>query len=203
MPHERDVAAFDARAPAYEQGWLGRVHHEIAEKTLAIALALDPRPRRLLDVGCGTGYLLRQAAARLPDAAAFVGIDPAAGMIEAARAAAADERLVLRQGVAEELPFTDGSFDLVLATTSFDHWSDQRAGLSETARVLTDGGYFVLSDLLSLWLLPTIATVRRGRARTIDRARALIEDAGLQTVGRHNLYVVVQTLSACKPARTA
>jgi ubiquinone/menaquinone biosynthesis C-methylase UbiE len=199
MPRERDVAAFDARAPDYEQGLLGRLHHDIAEKTLAIALAVDPSPRRLLDIGCGSGYLLREAAARLPDATELVGIDPAAGMIESARAAAADERLVFEHGVAEELAFPDASFDLVLATTSFDHWSDQPAGLSETARVLTEGGHFVLADLLSLWLVPTSLTFRRGRVRTIHGARALLKRAGLRPVGRHNLYLVIQALSASKP----
>jgi ubiquinone/menaquinone biosynthesis C-methylase UbiE len=200
MAHERDVVAFDARAPDYELGWLGRLHHDIAERTLAIALALDPKPRRLLDIGCGTGYLLRQAAEQLPDATKFVGIDPAAGMIDAARAAATDDRLTFQHGTAEELAFPDSSFDLVLASTSFDHWSDQRAGLAETARVLTKGGHFVLADLLSLWLLPTTLTVRRGRVRTIRRARAMLEDVGLQPIGRHNLYVIIGTVSATKPA---
>ena len=200
MAHERDVVAFDARAPDYEQGWLGRLHHEIADRTLAIALALNPKPQRLLDIGCGTGYLLGQAAARLPEATEFLGIDPAAGMISAARAAAVDERLVFQHGVAEKLTFTDSSFDLVLATASFDHWADQRAGLSETARVLTEGGHFVLADLLSLWLVPTTLSVRRGRVRTIGRARAMLEDVGLQPIARHNLYTIIGVLSATKPA---
>jgi ubiquinone/menaquinone biosynthesis C-methylase UbiE len=200
MPHERDIAAFDERATGYDQGWLGRLHHDIAKKTLAIALALDPTPDRLLDIGCGTGYLLNQAAVRLPGATGFVGIDPAAGMIEAARAAASDERLVFQRGVAEELAFADGSFDLVVATTSFDHWSDQRAGLSEVARVLTGGGHVVVADLLSLWLLPTAVTVRRGRVRTVGRTRKLLEDVGLQPIDRRNLYVVIQAVAARKPA---
>jgi ubiquinone/menaquinone biosynthesis C-methylase UbiE len=94
-------------------------------------------------------------------------------MIEAAQTLTDDDRLVFRRGIAEKLPFPDGSFDLVLATTSFDHWADQRAGLSEVARVLPPGGYFVLADLLSPWLLPTVLTVRRGHARTPRRLRAL------------------------------
>ncbi|MGH2849982.1 MAG: class I SAM-dependent methyltransferase [Solirubrobacteraceae bacterium] len=199
MSHERDVAAFGARAPRYEEGRLGRMHHEIADAVLAIALALDPTPDRLLDVGCGTGYLLRQAAARLPAASELVGVDPAAGMIAVARTAAADHRLMFRAGVAEELPFADASFDLVVATTSFDHWSDQRAGLSEVARALRPGGHFVLADLLSLWLMPTVLTLRRGRARTIRRAHSLLEDVGLQPIGRQSVHTVVQAVSARRP----
>lgn len=199
MPNNRDVAAFDARAPDYELGRLGRFHRDLADKTLGIALAVDPTARRILDIGCGNGYLLRRAAALLPDATELVGIDPATTMIEAAQAAAHDERLLFRNGAAEKLAFPDRCFDLVLATTSFDHWADQRAGLSEAARVLTPGGYFVLADLLSLWLLPTMVSVRRGHARTPSSVRALLEEVGLEPVGRQRLYPFIQALSAHKP----
>jgi Methyltransferase domain len=42
-------------------------------------------------------------------------------------------RLNFRQGQAEQLPLADETFDLVVSTTSFDHWQDQRAGLAERA----------------------------------------------------------------------
>ncbi len=125
MTRDRDIAAFDVRAPGYEDGWLGRLHHQIADRTADLALTLTPAPRRILDVGCGTGYLLRQLAARCPQAE-LAGIDPAPAMIEAARAAAAGDRLQLVAGTAEELPWPAGTFNLVVSTTSFDHWADQR-----------------------------------------------------------------------------
>lgn len=37
MPHDRDIAAFDERAPGYETGWRGRLHHEIADRTAGLA----------------------------------------------------------------------------------------------------------------------------------------------------------------------
>jgi ubiquinone/menaquinone biosynthesis C-methylase UbiE len=52
---------------------------------------------------------------------------------------------------AEELPFANGDFDLVIATTSFDHCADQRAGLKECARVLGAGGRLVIVDLFAEW----------------------------------------------------
>ena len=111
MTRDRDIAAFDVRAPGYEDGWLGRLHHQIADRTADLALTLRPAPRRILDVGCGTGYLLRQLAARCPQAE-LAGIDPAPAMIEAARAAAVGERLQLVAGTAEDLPWPAGTFDL-------------------------------------------------------------------------------------------
>ena len=165
MTRDRDIAEFDARAPGYESGWLGRLHHQIADRTADLALTLTPAPRRILDVGCGTGYLLRQLAARCPQAE-LAGIDPAPAMLEAARAASAGDRLQLVAGTAEELPWPAGTFDLVVSTTSFDHWADQRAGLAQCARVLAPGGWLVLTDQFSAWLRPTLIGSRRHKART-------------------------------------
>ena len=135
MARDRDVAAFGERAQHYDEGRLGQLHHQIADRTADLALACGPAPRRILDVGCGTGYLLGRLAARASQAEVLAGIDAAPAMIEAARGAAADVRLRFVVGVAEQLPWPAASFDLVVSTTSFDHWADQRAGLAECARV--------------------------------------------------------------------
>ncbi len=197
MARDRDIAAFDVRAPDYESGWLGRLHHQIADRTADLALTLTPAPRRILDVGCGTGYLLRQLAARCPQAE-LAGIDPAPAMIEAARAAAADGRLQLVAGTAEELPWPAGTFDLVVSTTSFDHWADQQAGLAQCARVLAPGGWLVLTDQFSAWLWPTLIGSRRHKARTRPRATRLLTAAGFQPIQWHDLYAVIIRAAAAR-----
>jgi len=53
VPYDRDVKAFDGRAPGYEAGWRGRLHHEISGRAVQVALAAAPNPRRVLDVGSG------------------------------------------------------------------------------------------------------------------------------------------------------
>ena len=73
-------------------------------------------------------------------------------------------------GTAEQLPWPAATFDLVVSTTSFDHWADQRAGLAQCARVLAPGGCLVLADLFSVLLLPTLLAGRRDKARTRRRA---------------------------------
>ena len=191
MVHSRDVAAFDERAPSYETGWRGRLHHDIADRAVDLALASAPGPARVLDVGCGTGYLLRRLAGRVPQALELAGIDAAHEMIETARAMAADSRMRFATGTAEELPYPEQMFDLVVSTTSFDHWADQRAGLAECARVLVPGGHLVLIDQFSAWLAPTLLGGRRSKARTKRRAARLLAQAGFSSPQWHDLYAVI------------
>jgi ubiquinone/menaquinone biosynthesis C-methylase UbiE len=164
------------------------MHHEIAGRAADLAVSLAADPQRVLDVGCGTGYLLRLLAVRYPQAAELAGVDPAAAMIEAAGQGADDRRLSFTVGTAEQLPFPDDAFDLVVSTTSFDHWTDQRAGVRECARVLAPGGRLVLADQFSPLLVPTLLAGRRGKARTKRRASQLLSLAGFQGLAWHDLY---------------
>jgi len=102
-------------------------------------------------------------------------------MIEMARdAAAADDRLRFAVGTAGRLPWPAATFDLVVSTTSFDHWgtSDQRAGPAACARVLAPGGCLVLAGLCPALLRPAQLAGRRGKARTRRRATHLLTAAG-------------------------
>ena len=191
MPRDRDVAAFAERAEGYEAGWLGRLHHEISDRTADLALAQVPAPHQVLDVRCGTGYLLRQLAARAPDAVELAGLDAAAEMVRVARESTDDPRARFQVGTAEHLPEPDGAFDLIVSTTSFDHWADQEAGLLECARVMAPGGRLVLVDQFSPLYLPTLIGSRRGKARTRRRATRLLARAGFQSAEWHVLYAVI------------
>jgi ubiquinone/menaquinone biosynthesis C-methylase UbiE len=199
VSYERDVQAFNDRAASYEAGRLGQLHRDFADRAIRIALAVAPAPARVLDVGSGTGYALRQLAVALPDATELTGVDAAPEMVRVASEAGGDSRVRFIQGTAEELPVPDGSVDLVISTTSFDHWANQRAGLAECARVLAPGGHLVLSDLFSVWLAPTLVGRRRGKARTKRRATALITGAGLRDPQWYRLAgPILQTVTAVR-----
>jgi ubiquinone/menaquinone biosynthesis C-methylase UbiE len=201
VPPYRDVAEFNDRAAGYDHGWRGRLHHQIADHTAGLALATVAAPNRVLDLGCGTGYLLRTLAGRYPDAEQLVGIDAAPEMVNTANAVTQDDRLTFAVGVAEQIGYPDETFDLIVSTTSFDHWSDQQAGLRECARVLRPGGGLVLVDQFSWLLLPTMLTSRRGKARTRRRATRLLRNAGFSSPHWHRLYaVIINGVTATKPA---
>jgi ubiquinone/menaquinone biosynthesis C-methylase UbiE len=201
VPPYRDVAEFNDRAASYDHGWRGRLHHEIAERTASLAVATVAAANRVLDLGCGTGYLLRVLADRYPDAERLVGIDAAPAMVKTANAITQDDRVTFAAGVAEQIGYPDETFDLIVSTTSFDHWSDQQAGLSECARVLRPGGRLVLVDQFSWWLLPTMLTSRRGKARTRRRATRLLLNAGFCSPDWHRLCaVIINAAVTTKPA---
>ncbi|WP_406816665.1 class I SAM-dependent methyltransferase [Mycobacterium sp. M23085] len=200
VPPYRDVGAFNDRATGYDGGWRGRLHHAICDRTADLAVRTAPSADAILDVGCGTGYLLHVLADRYPNATRLAGIDAAPQMVDVARSIARDGRLAFTHGVAEELDYPDHAFDLIVSTTSFDHWSDQQAGLAECARVLRPGGQLVLVDQFSLWLMPTLAASRKGKARTRRRADRLLRRAGFQSPRWHRVHaVIINAVTATAP----
>jgi ubiquinone/menaquinone biosynthesis C-methylase UbiE len=176
---------FDRRASTYEDSTLqqflfGPVH----QTALQLALQLLPQAWRVLDVGCGTGRLLRRARPCYPTAE-LVGVDLAGRMVAAA-SAATSSKLAVRyvHARAERLPFADDVFDLVLATLTLRHWTDTPAGIAEIGRVLSPGGVLVLADVFP-------SCRRRGPAVPMLRRRRAVVPAELGTVlAAHQLAVI-------------
>src|SRR5260370_11758130 len=141
---EKDIEHFDHWASTYENCGLQRAFLDRAHQaTLALAAGIVHQPVSVLDVGCGTGKLLRRAATYWPEAQ-LIGVDPANGMIEMAKRLTPNATFFT--GMAEALPLQDASVCLALSTSSFHHLQDQAAGIREITRVLRPGGYFILVD---------------------------------------------------------
>jgi ubiquinone/menaquinone biosynthesis C-methylase UbiE len=108
---------------------------------------------RVLDVGCGTGYLTRRLARIVaPGGGArqgsAVGIDASAGMLAQARRSASAPNCDFALGVAERLEFGDGEFDVVASTLMLHHLPPELRGqaLREMHRVLRPGGRLLIGE---------------------------------------------------------
>ena len=177
----RDVDRFSRWAPTYDRHVLQRLIFEPVQKTvLDLGAAEVPSPTAILDVGCGTGRLLRAADGRFP-AAHLEGIDAAEGMIEQARASGG--RANFQLATAESIPFPDAQFDLVFSTMTFHHWADQQKGIAEIARVLKPGGRWVLADFIATGVLRYVWRLFRWRQfPERNQLDAKLASAGLHVV---------------------
>jgi SAM-dependent methyltransferase len=144
----QDVARFDTWAAGYESSALQEAFYtRLHRHVLRFAAGLEPAPARMLDVGCGTGRLLRTAAAEFPGTR-LVGADISAGMLEQARAMAGPgECEAFVRADSASLPFADAAFDLVTCTACSHHWPDPASVLSELCRITAAGGLLVLAHL--------------------------------------------------------
>lgn len=171
---KRKSIDFDQWAPTYESSRNQRFYDRIHDIVLTF-VANSAELGSLLDVGCGTGRLLRAAKARWPNAT-LTGIDPSPRMVETAHHLLPDA--TFHVGEAEALPLPDTSVDVVLSTVSFHHWRDQLAGVREVGRVLRPEGVFFLADVSPLtW--PFLWLLRQPRSQTPAEMRSVFRKAGL------------------------
>lgn len=132
---------YDRIAHRYERRWAHYIQATVS-KTLT---HLDLQPTmRLLDIGCGTGVLLREAE-RACAGIAVVGVDLSQAMLTIARRGLPRSTPLLRAD-AEELPFSTARFHVVVSSSSFHFWPNPSRALEEIARILVPGGLLVLTD---------------------------------------------------------
>jgi SAM-dependent methyltransferase len=119
---------------------------------LAFEAVSEASPRRVLEVGCGTGWFAARVQREL--GTEVVAIDQSERMVELARAEGVDARV----GDVQQLAFEDGTFDCVAANWMLYHVPALDRGLAEIARVLAPNGRLVAitngkDHLLELWRL--------------------------------------------------
>src|SRR5213593_4677584 len=137
MPGRQAILREYARlAPGYDGRWSSYIQAGV-RGTLA---RLGARPAgAVLDVGCGTGALQAAPGVRL------AGLDPSPEMLAVARGKLAPA-VELRVGWAEEIPYGDATFDVVVSCSVFHYLRRPMAALAEMARVLAPGGRLVITD---------------------------------------------------------
>lgn len=124
-----DAANYDGARPYFHPAVCSRLEEVLP----------GPPPRSALDVGCGTGH---SAEALLDIVDQVAALDASAAMLSCAR-----QRGEIRyvQGLAEQLPFRSGVFDMLTVGLAV-HWFEQRVFLHEARRVLRAEGWLVVFD---------------------------------------------------------
>ena len=131
--YARLAADYDARWSSYVQA--------ATEETMK---RVPSSPGGILDVGCGTGQLLNRIVNRFPDSA-VAGVDASPEMLVVAKTRLPD-RVTLKTGWAEELPFEDETFGTVVSCNMFHFIRQPEAALNEMLRVVRPDGTLVITD---------------------------------------------------------
>jgi len=134
-----DPDAWEKNAQWWQDGFTDGADPEYEEQILPLAAQYLAGALRVVDVGTGEGQIARLATKL---GASFVaGLDPTRAQISIAAERAGGPVYV--RGGAEQLPFTDASFDAAIACLVFEHLPDHVPPIAEIARVLRPGGRFV------------------------------------------------------------
>jgi ubiquinone/menaquinone biosynthesis C-methylase UbiE len=151
---------------------------------------------RVLDIACGTGIVASRVNLVSKTKCKVVGIDVNEGMLNMARR---NTLIEWHLGSATELPFEDGSFDVVLCQQGLQYFPDRAAAMREVARVLVPGGRVSLNvwgaldrQPFHLALVDAVGAFIGAETKTAfdlafslntsDELRQLASDAGLRQV---------------------
>ena len=125
--------------------WASGDYDQIAQGILAVAdhvvrVGCIRAGERVLDIACGTGNTALMARAR---GAVVTGLDLTPELLAVARRCGVEQGysdITWKEGDAENLPFSDGAFDVVVSSCGLMFAPDQQKVANEVARVTTRGG---------------------------------------------------------------
>lgn len=140
MHEEKKDFMFDKRASSYDDGFEGKLSKKFYTSLLKqVKLTQE---MNVLDVGCGTGMLLRKMADRCEIKG--YGIDVEENMIAEAKKKCPEMNIQISKS--EAMPFDSETFDVLTACMAYHHFSDKEGFAKEAARVLKSGGSLYIAD---------------------------------------------------------
>jgi len=108
-----------------------------------------PSPARVLELGCGPGYMWRECVDRIPTGWSITLSDLSDGMVDAAwrNMVVTGRAFKFEQIDAQSIPYPDETFDIVIANHMLFHLPDRPKGLAEIQRVLKQSGYLIATTV--------------------------------------------------------
>jgi ubiquinone/menaquinone biosynthesis C-methylase UbiE len=191
---DADGEKWDTRAITYD---CKRYDYFRFMQRLLLATINFKAPASFLDLGCGTGWAVRYVASKLNGNGIFIGIDLSEGMIEkAVENVGGLPNVEFFRANAEELPFRDGYFDIIVCSNSFHHYPHPEKALKEAQRVLKPTGRISILDITAddFFIRCVDANVRRKEREHIKfystkEYEAMMSRVGLIHNGSHVLGV--------------
>ena len=198
---------FDGQAAEYDQRdtYYYSQNGKISCRDIAEQVKKVPY-EALLDVGCGTGFLIDLLAGQKN--ATYCGLDLSGEMIRVAngKTIPGAEFIV---GSADKLPYPDGSFDIVACSQSFHHYPYPDKAMLEAKRVLKPGGLYILSDTgiggIGAWIDNHILfrLMKSGDCHTANRKgiERMMESAGFTVADSRQIKGMIYTVTGKKEIR--
>ena len=138
---------FDQYAENYDAGWRGTKSARFYEDLIK-ELEINPGDA-VLDVGCGTGTVLKFISSKTEIKG--YGLDISPQMLEVARKK--NPGFEFAEGNCETLPYEDNSMDVIMACMAYHHFSDQEQFRKEALRVLKPNGKLYVCDPRFPWII--------------------------------------------------
>lgn len=138
--HGKKDFKFDKRAEKYDEGFEGKVSGKLYS---LITTHVDLREGyRILDVGCGTGTLLKRLSEKCN--VECHGIDVEEEMLRRAREKC--PQMDIRLSSCEATPYENEYFDVIVACMAYHHFPDKEAFAEEASRIIKKGGRLYIAD---------------------------------------------------------
>ncbi len=195
---------FDGQAAEYDQRdtYFYSQNGKISCRDIAQQIRTVPY-EALLDVGCGTGFLLDLLV--MQKAARYSGLDLSEEMIRVAKGKAIPGAEFVA-GSADKLPYPDESFDIVACSQSFHHYPYPEKAMREAKRVLKPGGLYILSDTgiggIGAWIDNHILfkLMKSGDCHTTNRKgiEKMMAGAGFTIVDSRQIKGMIYTVTGEK-----
>lgn len=142
----RDSSNLDARVELHRRfstnsyGWFPWIFDTL--ETL-------PSPARVLELGCGPGYMWKECVDRIPPGWSITLSDLSDGMVDAAwrNLVVTGRAFKFEQIDAQSIPYPNATFDIVIANHMLFHLPDRQKGLAEIKRVLISGGHLIATTV--------------------------------------------------------